>query len=1534
MVLVKEYRIPLPLTVEEYRVAQLYMIAKKSRQESHGEGSGVEILVNEPYENGPGPDGRGQYTHKVYHVGSHLPGWLKSLIPKSALSVEEEAWNCYPYTKTRFTCPFIEKFSIEVETYYFDDGGHQDNVFKLSKSELKQREVDLIDVVKDQLYGADYVEEEDPRKYQSQKTGRGPLGDNWIQEYWDMCKDKKTPLSNGEAIMCAYKLCKVEFRYWGMQTKIEKFIHDVALRKTMLRAHRQAWSWLDEWWGLTIEDIRNIEKETQSLLAKKYGQGEDGEEEEDREEGVKENGTEREGVETPEVPHSPSVASDRTPNLEQISKSSSFRTSNDLSPEEEPPPPRPLLNAASARRGGDLDISQDSVATDDQSHRNRGSWSRSGSRNTLNSQNQVNWRMESIRRDSLSSGSDDEFFDCQEELEESTALHKWSSLELLPQDADAQTPAPHTANDDSIFSEAFMSRVVAERQHRSLCRSVEASAPPSPAHSPSHHPSGAPCPTTVLLLVVHAGSVLDPSSDMTNKRSDVTTFRGALESVMRQHYPNMVGHVAIRLIAAPPVCCNSLSILASLSPYGLDASPVCGEGAMGGDSVPVGALPLLACSVPDYDDAVTQTLNASNAAYHEFLRSEEGQGFTGQICIIGDSVGGLLAYDLLCRAGEQGRFGSNSHIPEAEPPSPGQYYCQRPPQGPPPPSALSPTPSPAPSPPSVSPEQAPTSSTPSPHASSQRSPVTSTSPLGSTSHSHSCSSQPASLSALSPTITVSLGDSTANVPEVFSPLLYEGPPSTHPNPSVSSQSSASSKLPSTTSHSSPFSAKSASSTSPPLSSFFQSSQPHTPKRKISAPLPTPTSLSFLSRKCSAPCTSPAVTPSPSPPGHHSALTASPSVPYQHHSRHHSHPHPHSYHHPPLHRSHYHHHHLDNPSTLCEKRVGEDGVGVNSGNGSGNASGGGGDGNGRVYRKSISSDGTHQQDIPHSSRSVSDSDYHYSRLLMAPYPRRRSSSSSDHGQGKLDFEVSDLFMFGCPLALVLSYRKMVAPDKNCNIQRPACQQVYNLFHPTDPLAVRVEPLFSARFSLLPPITIPRYAKYPLGDGMPTHLLECIQSNGSVFLGSSGGSGGSPSMAGHSRRMSDASILSTMSGMADAVTPATISVLKRWWGNKRVDYALYCPEGLANFPTNSLPHLFHASYWESSDAIAFILRQIVRMDHGAMASDDKDLPVFSPTQPREKWIKKRTSVKIKNVAANHRGNDVIVREGAPQSLQARFMYGPLDMVALSGERVDIHIMRDPPGGDWQQVSTEVTDKTGRVAFTLPPDKALSCGMYPVKMVVRGDHTSATMYLTVVPPRTECAVFSIDGSFTASVSVSGKDPKVRAGAVDVVRHWQELGYLIIYVTGRPDMQKQKVVSWLAQHNFPLGLVSFADGLSRDPLGHKADYLRSLMQDQALSVVAAYGSSKDITVYTSIGLKPDQIFIVGKTSKKQQALAQVLTDGYAAHLTSLSAPSKSRPARGDPQMLIPRGSFGLPGQNNALRRRRKIIITRCVSAVGYTYL
>jgi len=37
----------------------------------------------------------------------------------------------------------------------------------------------------------------------------------------------------------------------------------------MVRAHRQAWAWQDEWHGLTIDDIRDLEMQTQQALAQK-----------------------------------------------------------------------------------------------------------------------------------------------------------------------------------------------------------------------------------------------------------------------------------------------------------------------------------------------------------------------------------------------------------------------------------------------------------------------------------------------------------------------------------------------------------------------------------------------------------------------------------------------------------------------------------------------------------------------------------------------------------------------------------------------------------------------------------------------------------------------------------------------------------------------------------------------------------------------------------------------------------------------------------------------------------------------------------------------------------------------------------------------------------------------------------------------------------------------------------------------------------------------------------------------------------------
>uniref|UniRef100_A0A452HWL0 DDHD domain-containing protein n=1 Tax=Gopherus agassizii TaxID=38772 RepID=A0A452HWL0_9SAUR len=541
--------------------------------------------------------------------------------------------------------------------------------------------------------------------------------------------------------------------------------------------------------------------------------------------------------------------------------------------------------------------------------------------------------------------------------------------------------------------------------------------------------------------------------------------------------------------------------------------------------------------------------------------------------------------------------------------------------------------------------------------------------------------------------------------------------------------------------------------------------------------------------------------------------------------------------------------------------------------------------------------------------------------------RRSSYSSgsalDGGEGtaaRLDFKVSGFFLFGSPLGLVLALRKTVMPALDVAQMHPACEQIYNLFHAADPCASRLEPLLAKAFHAVPPLGVPRYQKYPLGDGTSALLAEALQTHSTLFLGDLELTAPTTptSCFGGFWRGNE-----TGEPPAPSSTSEVVKILERWWGPKRIDYSLYCPDALTAFPTITLPHLFHASYWESSDVVAFILRQVIEKERPQLAECEES-SVYSPAIPREKWQRKRTQVKIRNVTSNHRASDVIVCEGRPQVLSGRFMYGPLDVVTLTGEKVDVYIMTQPLSGKWLHYGTEVTSSSGRLAFLIPPDKALGIGMYPVRMVVRGDHSYAEAFLTVVARSTEAVVFSIDGSFTASVSIMGSDPKVRAGAVDVVRHWQDSGYMIIYVTGRPDMQKHRVVAWLSQHNFPHGVVSFCDGLTHDPLRQKAAFLQNLRTEAEVTIVAGYGSTKDISVYSSLGLSPTQIYIVGRTVKKFQNQCQFLSEGYVAHLAQLETASLAHSPKGAPRPTLGKGTYGCPAPVDFLRKQSQLLRSR----------
>ncbi|NXR15074.1 PITC1 protein, partial [Semnornis frantzii] len=245
-----------PVLRRQYRVGQLYTISKHSHQESE-KGEGVEVVKNEPHEDPV--HGPGQFTEKRVHLSSKLPSWARAVTPR-IFYITEKAWNYYPYTITAdgcsLQCSFLPKFSIYIETKYEDNCGDSENIFHSEKI-LGDHEVSFLDIAFDEIPERYYRSLEDPRFFSSAKTGRGPLREGWRQ--------------HTKPIMCSYKLVSVKFEVWGLQTRVEQFVHKV-IRDILLIGHRQAFTWVDEWCGMTMEDVRRFERETQEATNELVGQ--------------------------------------------------------------------------------------------------------------------------------------------------------------------------------------------------------------------------------------------------------------------------------------------------------------------------------------------------------------------------------------------------------------------------------------------------------------------------------------------------------------------------------------------------------------------------------------------------------------------------------------------------------------------------------------------------------------------------------------------------------------------------------------------------------------------------------------------------------------------------------------------------------------------------------------------------------------------------------------------------------------------------------------------------------------------------------------------------------------------------------------------------------------------------------------------------------------------------------------------------------------------------------------------------------------
>ena len=284
------------------------------------------------------------------------------------------------------------------------------------------------------------------------------------------------------------------------------------------------------------------------------------------------------------------------------------------------------------------------------------------------------------------------------------------------------------------------------------------------------------------------------------------------------------------------------------------------------------------------------------------------------------------------------------------------------------------------------------------------------------------------------------------------------------------------------------------------------------------------------------------------------------------------------------------------------------------------------------------------------------------------------------------------------------------------------------------------------------------------------------------------------------------------------------------------------------------------------------------------------------------------------ANHRGQDVVALEGAPQVLIAKFAYGPFDK-DLIDEEVEVFIDKTPPCGPWVSLGKVRTsnngdngttygilDDGGRIFFTLAEADRLPAGRYPVRMLALGDHSVAAFTLFVVKPNTSTVVFDIDGTLTTDdaqlfaelfTQLLGGSyvPVAHQGAAAVVSAWVAKGYLPVYLTGRPDWLHTTSQAWLEAGDFPPGVLHLTDtnaqALPANTADYKAAFLGLLKDPSQLQLAAAYGNADtDIAAYERVAIAKDSTFIVGSLAGQQGTVA---LPNYSDHLSVVQALPKA---------------------------------------------
>ncbi|MFS8022281.1 putative DDHD domain, alpha/Beta hydrolase [Helianthus anomalus] len=199
--------------------------------------------------------------------------------------------------------------------------------------------------------------------------------------------------------------------------------------------------------------------------------------------------------------------------------------------------------------------------------------------------------------------------------------------------------------------------------------------------------------------------------------------------------------------------------------------------------------------------------------------------------------------------------------------------------------------------------------------------------------------------------------------------------------------------------------------------------------------------------------------------------------------------------------------------------------------------------------------------------------------------------------KLEFKVDTFFAVGSPLGVFLSLRnvrigigkgKDYWDNENIIEEMPSCRQMFNIFHPFDPVAYRVEPLVCRDYFNTRPVIIPYHKG---GKRLHIGFQEFVEDVAS-------------SSHGVMERMSSVKgkMLALLDGdvVGEETTPEEPEVVERSYGSIMLETLTGSEDGRIDhvLQDKTFQHQYisavgaHTNYWKDLDTALFVLKHLYR------------------------------------------------------------------------------------------------------------------------------------------------------------------------------------------------------------------------------------------------------------------------------------------------------------------------------------------------------